>query len=196
MAIQVWDGTKYVGAELGRFGESGTLAEALVWDSAAGQYVKVWPTTPAPLWEDDFTSPTLHERWTLLDGEYNPPGLAAVVSGPTVSDAAFELTVTRGGTGTAQVMAMNFATFQSVTVVSTGGAPPYMMDSTVGAPVHSPVTVPDGARFGLRRAAGQWHLVVDEAVVASMADNHSAPLVAALFGAPDAPITSVSYTEL
>lgn len=44
MAIQVWDGTKYVGAELGRFGPSGTLKEALVWDGT--KYVKVWPTGP------------------------------------------------------------------------------------------------------------------------------------------------------
>lgn len=46
MAIQVWDGTKYIGAELGRFGESGTLKEALVWDSATSQYVTVWSSTP------------------------------------------------------------------------------------------------------------------------------------------------------
>ena len=46
MALQVWDGTKYVGAELGRFGASGSLVEALVWDSAAGQYVTVWSATP------------------------------------------------------------------------------------------------------------------------------------------------------
>ena len=30
MAIQVWDGTKYVGAELGRFGTNGTLARPSV----------------------------------------------------------------------------------------------------------------------------------------------------------------------
>ena len=44
MAIQVWDGTKYVGAELGRFGTNGTLKEALVWDGT--QYVKVWSAAP------------------------------------------------------------------------------------------------------------------------------------------------------
>ena len=48
MAIQVWDGTKYVGAELGRFGGSGTLKEALVWDGT--QYVKVWPNTPPSIY--------------------------------------------------------------------------------------------------------------------------------------------------
>lgn len=47
MAIQVWDGTKYVGAELGRFGPSGTLKEALIWDGT--KYVKVWPSSPYPL---------------------------------------------------------------------------------------------------------------------------------------------------
>ena len=44
MAIQVWDGTKYVGAELGRFDTNGTLKEALVWDGT--QYVKVWSAAP------------------------------------------------------------------------------------------------------------------------------------------------------
>ena len=52
MAIQVWDGTKYVGAELGRFGGLGTLTEALVWDGT--QYVKVWPVGGGALWSDDF----------------------------------------------------------------------------------------------------------------------------------------------
>ena len=47
MAIQVWDGTKYVGAELAKFGTSGTLKEAHIWDGT--KYVKVWPTTlPSP----------------------------------------------------------------------------------------------------------------------------------------------------
>lgn len=45
MAIQVWNGSEYVGAELARFGATGTLTEALVWDGA--EYVKVWPSAPA-----------------------------------------------------------------------------------------------------------------------------------------------------
>ncbi|WP_010540367.1 hypothetical protein [Dietzia alimentaria] len=54
MALQVWNGSEYVGAELGRFGASGTLKEALVWDATAGEYVKVWPTGGGALWYDDF----------------------------------------------------------------------------------------------------------------------------------------------
>lgn len=49
MAIQVWDEQtqQYVGAELAKFGPTGTLKEALVWDGT--QYVKVWPSGPYPM---------------------------------------------------------------------------------------------------------------------------------------------------
>ena len=47
MAIQIWDAQagQYKSADLARFGGSGTLKEALVWDGT--QYVKVWPTGPS-----------------------------------------------------------------------------------------------------------------------------------------------------
>lgn len=46
MAIQIWDAQagQYKSADLARFGGSGTLKEALVWDGT--QYVKVWPSGP------------------------------------------------------------------------------------------------------------------------------------------------------
>ena len=45
MAIQIWDAQagQYKSADLARFGGSGTLTEALVWDGT--QYVKVWSAT-------------------------------------------------------------------------------------------------------------------------------------------------------
>ena len=67
MAIQVWDGTKYVGAELAKFGPSGTLKEALVWDGT--QYVKVWPTSTYPAtgsWSGtvpDMSAPLAQQTW-------------------------------------------------------------------------------------------------------------------------------------
>ena len=100
MAIQVWDGTKYVGAELGRFGPSGTPKEALVWDGT--QYVKVWPVGPAALWSDDFdTSDT-----TLWDvgsaggvspwhsgGETVTSGLRMICTVPVPGDYTVEVTI-------------------------------------------------------------------------------------------------------
>lgn len=54
MAIQIWDAQagQYKSADLARFGGSGTLTEALVWDGT--QYVKVWPVGGGALWSDDF----------------------------------------------------------------------------------------------------------------------------------------------
>lgn len=48
MAIQIWDAQagQYKSADLARFGGSGTLKEALVWDGT--QYVKVWPNSAYP----------------------------------------------------------------------------------------------------------------------------------------------------
>lgn len=49
MAIQIWDPATntYRSADLSRFGPSGTLKEALVWDGS--KYVKVWPSAaPSP----------------------------------------------------------------------------------------------------------------------------------------------------
>lgn len=77
MAIQVWDGTKYVGAELGRFGPSGTLKEALIWDGT--QYVKVWPNTPPSIypvsgtWAGNTTSTitTMATHTILESGTYD-----------------------------------------------------------------------------------------------------------------------------
>ena len=80
MAIQVWDekAGHYRGVELARYGADGVLAEALVWDQV--RYRRVWPTSND--FTDDFTSPTLHSRWTLMDGTYSPPGLSGIVQGP------------------------------------------------------------------------------------------------------------------
>lgn len=63
MAIQVWDGTKYVGAELGRFGPTGTLKEALIWDGT--KYVKVWPNTPAYPVSGEWSGP-MPTEWTAI----------------------------------------------------------------------------------------------------------------------------------
>lgn len=58
MAIQIWDAQagQYKSADIARFGGSGTLKEALVWDGT--KYVKVWPSSPYPMtgnWEMGLT---------------------------------------------------------------------------------------------------------------------------------------------
>lgn len=63
MAIQIWDAQagQYKSADLARFGGSGTLKEALVWDGT--QYVKVWPSGP-PLPVVQITGTTGNESRT------------------------------------------------------------------------------------------------------------------------------------
>lgn len=143
MAIQVWDGTKYVGAELGRFGPSGTLKEALVWDGT--KYIKVWPNTPPSIypvsgtWAGN-TTPTvtvLATHTIAEDGVYSLTwavtwagtgsriGVASLAQGapPTAIGSASPLTSAPGSsTGTATAVALSageLISFRAVTSVGT-----------------------------------------------------------------------------
>ena len=84
MAIQIWDAQagQYKSADLARFGGSGTLKEALVWDGT--EYVKVWPSGPSyPLvgeWADTAGEVIFHE-WTVpTSGEYTIGATASVTA--------------------------------------------------------------------------------------------------------------------
>lgn len=193
MAIQVWDGTKYVGAELGRFGPSGTLKEALVWDGA--QYVKVWPTSPSYTWSDDFTSPTLHERWTNLGGTYTPPGLHAVaVSGPAVS-ASFQIDVTRQGVGQTAMYLADASMSTGVALTWGGDQNVNLMSLDQSFTLTAPA--PEGSTVGVHRLEGRWHLVVDGEAVESAPDAIVVGIgIGMLQGSPTAPVTFIGYMEL
>lgn len=117
MAIQVWNGSEYVGAELGRFGEGGTLKEALVWDSAAGEYVKVWPvsTGPYPMgdqWSGSLASgpvflldytPTADATIRIqatITGNFGPQGFVMAMGGDGDSWSHYGTAVSGSGTTT------------------------------------------------------------------------------------------------
>lgn len=197
MAIQIWDAQagQYKSADLARFGGSGTLKEALVWDGT--QYVKVWPpapTGPTPLWTDDFTSPTPHPRWILF-GPYNPPGLDTGAGGPQVSDD-FELSIEADPAGMPLLGAStsDFSAGMSITWVE--GRPVLVSE---GAPeaIYVPSPHPPNATIGVRRQAGVWYLLVDGVSVGSAPDPFAGnALYMIVGGSPGYPVTFVSYTEL
>lgn len=195
MAIQVWDEQtqQYRGVELARYGADGTLAEALVW--ADGAYRRVWPTSND--FTDDFTSPTLHERWMVMGAPYDPPGLSTDLLGPQASDQ-FELSHTRDGNGYTSVGVLDGTFMQGVGLQwgSMGGVS--LMDMGTGAVLAaSPTGAPAGSVVGLRRTDGQWHIVIDNTVVDSVPDPLAGvDLSIILSGTPDARITSVVYNEL
>lgn len=110
MAIQVWDGSKYVGAELAKFGPAGTLKEALIWDGT--KYVKVWPSGPYPLsgtWTGSLASPAILVQHTVTEtvtlqiqatvtGNFGPQGF--VVAGSSSNYEFGEYGNVVSGTGT------------------------------------------------------------------------------------------------
>ncbi|GLB62652.1 hypothetical protein NCCP2495_05300 [Dietzia sp. NCCP-2495] len=192
MAIQVWDEQtqQYRGVELARYGSDGTLAEALVW--AGGQYRKVWP--PVVRWSDDFTSPTLHERWTLISGDYTPPGLSAEVLGPAVTEA-FEVSHSKGGNAATSVAVIDESFSNGILVDWSSGITVFDM-ATFQSLIDLPNVAPT-SRVGLRRTGGQWELLLDGSVAGSAPDTHiGVGLSLYLQGATAAPITQVAYTEL
>ena len=194
MAIQVWDGTKYVGAELGRFGPSGTLKEALIWDGT--KYVKVWPTGPTYTWYDDFTSPTLHSRWSILGGTYSPPGLSGIyLAGPAV-DATFEIDITSTGGTSVYIGAADFSSVKVTLGISSG---------SVSLQVGTTLAYFSGETPGvvtLRRAAGNWTALADGTPlprdgggIMQIADNVTGTWHLVL-GADPGPTHSVGYRKL
>ncbi|WP_141564769.1 hypothetical protein [Dietzia alimentaria] len=201
-AIQVWNGNQWIDADKVRFDGVGGLQEALVWDASLGEYVTVWPIPP--LWVDDFTTPTLDERWTLMDGTYSPPGLTnALISGPTVS-AAFEVTIQGGNGATLFAISSDYSAGANVVFAPSGvlrlrdGFATDVGKSEVGAwSVSSSVT--------LRRAGGLWTVLVDGRQVEahpedgggplSMPDTHTVPLTL-MVQDQGSTVDMVSYTEL
>ena len=198
MAIQIWDAQagQYKSADLARFGGSGTLKEALVWDGT--QYVKVWPTGPTYTWEDDFTAPVLHERWTIIEGEYAPPGLTAGVLGPDLGDS-FEITVTGSlvpdGVIVMLVADENFGTVEMLQIDYD------MRLSNLAGQTSTPGA--SGGSATLRRADGQWSILVNNEVVIdtnstpmSVPDAHTGPAVLAISAASGATVTHIGYRAL
>lgn len=209
MAIQVWDeqAQQYRGVELARYGPSGTLAEALVWVN--GEYKRVWPvgpTVPTPLWTDDFTSPTLHERWTLMAGDYTPPGFHGQASGP-LAGPDFDLTATTSGNDLTLGI-LNLTTFEGVMFSLNPGGDPTFADM-LGAHFSFAANT-SGQSVTIRRQSGQWSLLLDgelavgtehmsgaESVYLTAPDPFgSADLPILIAGGANSPMTSVSYTEL
>ena len=197
MAIQIWDAQagQYKSADLARFGGSGTLTEALVWDGT--QYVKVWPPTPTgptPLWTDDFTSPTPHPRW-LLFGPYNPPGLDTAAGGPQVPDD-FEIIIEADPAGQPAVGALTSDFSAGVITTWVEGQ---LSLTAYGRPVvNGPSPHPPNATsIGIRVQAGVLHLLVDGVSVGSAPDPFAGTaLYIFVAGRPGYPVTFVSYTEL
>ena len=201
MAIQIWDAQagQYKSADLARFGGSGTLTEALVWDGT--QYVKVWPTSPVDTWYDDFTSPTLHERWQLLAGDYTPPGLTdAAVLGPQV-EGDFELTFSASVAGGDVNVSLLDADMQQVALASVNG----VGQASLGIDGDVVANSSEGVVAGpvtLRRANGAWTVLHDGDPVPAVGggtltapDSHTGPLVVACaaFGAT---LVNIAYTGL
>lgn len=201
MAIQIWDAQagQYKSADLARFGGSGTLTEALVWDGT--QYVKVWPTGPTYTWYDDFTSPTLHERWQLIGGDYTPPGLTdAAVLGPQV-EGDFEVTFSAAAAaGIASVLLLDAGMQQVASAEVNGdGQASLGIDGSVVA------NSPEGFVTGpvtLRRANGAWTVLHDGDPVPAdgggtltAPDSHTGPLAVAA-QASGATLVNIAYTEL
>lgn len=189
MAIQIWDEAtqSYKGVELARYGVDGKLNEALVWDGT--RYRRVWPRYRD--FVDDFTSPTLHERWMLFDGAYTPPGLSgATVLGPEIDDTC------------------------DLRVAGTGPVVIYLVDENVNPQLFAALTnyghVQLGEQlsaasgfdsFALRRAHGAWSVLHDgqlltdaNGVSLSMPDVVPVPVSMAL--EVSGTVTSVTYTRL
>ena len=218
MAIQVWDEQmqQYRGVELARYGVDGTLAEALVW--VGGEYRRVWP--PSRDFVDDFTAPGLHERWTLMEGSYTPPGLSGLVAGPA-SAPDFEVTIGLPGTPQPSFMVavMSMTTGEGVMLSGTEGHYSFM------DPAQQYISwgLPSGdyawSTVALRRTAGVWTVHADghpalgidnldpnrdpeNPVPIDAADpfpGQDFPLIIGgweAVGGGDTVVTSVTYTEL
>lgn len=93
MAIQIWDAQagQYKSADIARFGGSGTLKEALVWDGT--QYVKVWPNTPPSIYP-------VSGSW----GPTNVPTAATTFDSHVIEEAG-EYTITHTATSSGSPIA-------------------------------------------------------------------------------------------
>lgn len=101
MAIQIWDAQagQYKSADLARFGGSGTLTEALVWDGT--KYVKVWPNTPTYPVSGEWSGPMPTEWTTIADHTITESGTYTITFHVNSAAHHFVLAARNGDTGDA-----------------------------------------------------------------------------------------------
>src|SRR5699024_8351335 len=139
-----------------------------LWERSSG--------TPEPLWSDDFTSPTLHERWMLLDGAYTPPGLtdAALLLGPPVDDAC-EVTFTANYAGGMATLTLLTPEFEQAVIVDQHENGQIVMVNGGGDNITPPGASEPGDRITLRRANGMFTVLVNGAPVTGTTGPLEAP---------------------
>lgn len=202
MAIHIWDDAEqtYRSVDLAQYGSDGTLTGAYMWRD--GEWRTLWEKSsgvPEPLWVDDFTAPTLHERWMLLDGEYTPPGLTyATILGPQ-SDSECEITFTVSELTATSVAAVLFldSDFNMAAMAMQTGDGVQLVDGVQRlSPGHT-----GGDRITLRRVGGQFTVLVNGEPAtgpdgALVAPDPGGTLTLAAEAQDGATVTLIEYTVL